>query len=274
MTVVVEARDVTVEFPLPRKGVAITAVWEFSLSIRENEFVTIIGPSGCGKTTILNVLAGLQSPTSGEVLVNGRATVGPGSERMVVFQEYGLLPWRTVAKNVAFGPEVAGEQGERLEQRVAEALRTVGLEGFEQAYPYELSGGMRQRVGLARALVMDPQTLLLDEPFGALDAMTREVMQKELEQILLQTDKTVLLITHSIDEAIMLSDRIVVCTARPARIKDIVTVDLPRPRAQSMIDGATDIKSDPQYVKIRETIAQLIQPEIHDDRELSNVVEP
>lgn len=273
MAFLIEARDVTVEFPLPRKGVAITAVWDFSFTIRDNEFCTIIGPSGCGKTTLLNVMAGLQAPTSGEVLVNGRPAAGPGSDRMVVFQEYGLLPWRTVAQNVGFGPELAGEKGARLEQRVEDALRIVGLEGFGQAYPYELSGGMRQRVGMARALIMDPQMLLLDEPFGALDAMTREVMQKELEQILMRANKTVLLITHSIDEAIVLSDRIIVCTARPARIKEVVDVDLPRPRA-ALIGGETDIKSDPAYVKVRELVSQLVQPEIQDDRELSNVFEP
>lgn len=274
MSPVLEARDVTVEFPLPGKGVAITAVWNFSFAVEENEFVSVIGPSGCGKTTLLNVLAGLQNPNAGTVLLNGKVTDRPGSDRMVVFQEYGLLPWRTVAGNVGFGPELAGVKNQALDGRIRDALRIVGLEGFEQAYPYELSGGMRQRVGLARALIMDPETLLLDEPFGALDAMTRETMQRELEQILMKSNKSVVLITHSIDEAVTLSDRIIVCTARPARIKEIVTVDLPRPRTGMADNGGPDIKSNHRYTEIREAVSLLVQPEIQDDRELSNVYEP
>jgi NitT/TauT family transport system ATP-binding protein len=257
-----ETRDITVEFPLPRKQVSIVACWELSLGIRPGEFVSIVGPSGCGKTTFLNVLGGLQEPTSGELLVNGKPTRGPGRERAIVFQEYGLLPWRTVVGNVGFGLELRHEKRSVIQENVRRALEIVGLDGFEQSYSYELSGGMRQRVGLARALVTDPEILLLDEPFGALDAMTREVLQKEFEQIYLRTGKTVVLITHSIDEAIVLSDRILVCTARPGRFKGEVVVDIPRPRAE------IDIKSHPRYMEIWEAVWGLVQSEIHDDRHL------
>jgi NitT/TauT family transport system ATP-binding protein len=256
-----EARDVTVEFPLPRKQIAIVAVWQFSLAVRPGEFVSIVGPSGCGKTTFLNVLAGLQEPTSGELFVNGKPTTGTGGERAVVFQEYGLLPWRTVERNVGLGPEVRGEKQREIKRRVHEALELVGLEGFDQSYSYELSGGMRQRVGLARALVTNPEILLLDEPFGALDAITREVLQKELERIVLRTKKTVVLITHSIDEAIALSDRIIVSTARPARVKGEIRVDLPRPR------GGFDLKSHELYMPIWEATWGLVESEITGDEE-------
>jgi NitT/TauT family transport system ATP-binding protein len=255
-----ETRDISVEFPLPRKGISIVACWKLSLGIRPGEFVSIVGPSGCGKTTFLNVIGGLQEPSSGELLVNGTVTRGPGPERAIVFQEYGLLPWRTVASNVGLGPELRHEKRSITREKVQEALEIVGLQGFEGSYSYELSGGMRQRVGLARALVTDPQILLLDEPFGALDAMTREVLQKEFEHIFLRTGKTVVLITHSIDEAIALSDRIIVCTARPARFKGEVPVDIPRPRAD------IDIKSHPSYMQIWEAVWGLVQSEIHDDR--------
>jgi NitT/TauT family transport system ATP-binding protein len=257
-----ETRDISVEFPLPRKEVSIVACWKLSLGIKPGEFVSIVGPSGCGKTTFLNVLGGLQEPTAGELLVHGRVAKRPGPERAIVFQEYGLLPWRTVLGNVGFGLELRHEKKAVIREQVQRALEIVGLVGFEQAYSYELSGGMRQRVGLARALVTDPEILLLDEPFGALDAMTREVLQKEFEQIFLQTGKTVVLITHSIDEAIALSDRILVCTARPARFKGEVAVDIPRPRAE------IDIKSHQRYMEIWETVWGLVQSEIHDDRNL------
>lgn len=257
-----DAREITVEFPNPRKGVSIVACWKLSLAVQPGEFVSIIGPSGCGKTTFLNVLGGLQKPTSGALFVNGKKVTGPGKERMIVFQEYGLLPWRTVEDNVRLGLELRHTRRSESNAAVAKALELVGLTQFAGAYSYELSGGMKQRAGLARALVTDPEILLLDEPFGALDAMTREVLQREFETIFMKTQKTAILITHSIDEAIALSDRILVCTARPSRFKGEVTVDLPRPRV------GYDIKADAHYGEIYEEVWRLVESEIHDDREL------
>jgi NitT/TauT family transport system ATP-binding protein len=257
-----DAREITVEFPNPRKGVSIVACWKLSLAVAQGEFVSIIGPSGCGKTTFLNVLGGLQEPTSGELYVNGKKVTKPGRERMIVFQEYGLLPWRTVESNVRLGLELRHTRKSEADAAVAKALELVGLTPFAGAYSYELSGGMKQRAGLARALVTDPEILLLDEPFGALDAMTREVLQHEFEGIFMKTRKTAILITHSIDEAIALSDRIIVCTARPSRFKGEVVVDLPRPRV------GFDIKAEPRYSEIYEEVWRLVESEIHDDREL------
>ncbi len=258
----IEANELSAEYDLPRKQLTMVALWKFSLSVQAGEFVSIVGPSGCGKTTFLNVVAGLVKPTSGEVLVNGRAVTGPGPERNVVFQEYGLLPWRTVEDNVRFGLELRGEKGGSVNDKIQQAIDLVGLRGFEHAYSYELSGGMRQRVGLARALVTDPEILLMDEPFGALDAMTREILQREFERIILKTRQTVLFVTHSIDEAIALSDRIVIVTSRPGRLKEVVPIDLPRPRADY------DIKLHPSYGKLWDRVWSLLQAEVYDDLEL------
>jgi NitT/TauT family transport system ATP-binding protein len=252
---------VTVEFDLPQKELILVALWEFSLTIDRASFVSIVGPSGCGKTTMLNVAAGLQKPTSGTVLIDGKPVTGPGPDRNVVFQEYGLLPWRTVESNIQFGLELRGERNGESRAKVQQVIDMVGLHGFEKSYSYELSGGMRQRVGLARALVTDPEILLLDEPFGALDAMTREVLQREFERIFLQTQKTVLLVTHSIDEAIALSDFIVVCTARPGRVKGIVPVDLPRPRADY------DVKIHPKFGPLWEEVWRLLRSEVYEELE-------
>lgn len=256
-----EAVDVCVEFPVPRKEISLVALWDFSLTVERGEFVSIVGPSGCGKTTFLNVAAGLLEPTTGAVLADGTPIDGPSPERSVVFQEYGLFPWRTVLGNIRFGPEIRHERGEASERQIQDAIDLVGLGGFESSYPYELSGGMRQRVGLARALVNDPDILLLDEPFGALDAITREVLQREFEAIFMKTGKTVVLITHNIDEAIAMSDRIAVLTARPGRLKGVVPVDLPRPRSDY------DVKSRVEYTHIWEETWGLVQSEIGDDRE-------
>jgi NitT/TauT family transport system ATP-binding protein len=257
----IDIDKVTVEFDLPQKELILVALWEFSLTIDSAKFVSIVGPSGCGKTTMLNVAAGLHKPTSGTVKINGQLVTGPGPDRNVVFQEYGLLPWRTVEGNVRFGLELRGEKNGASRTKVQEAIDMVGLHGFEKSYSYELSGGMRQRVGLARALVTDPDILLLDEPFGALDAMTREILQREFERIFLQTKKTVLLVTHSIDEAIALSDFIVVCTARPGRVKGIVPVDLPRPRADY------DIKTHEKFGALWEEVWHLLRSEVYAELE-------
>jgi NitT/TauT family transport system ATP-binding protein len=252
---VIEIRDLTVAYPQARTSNRLVALWEVNLSVRDGEFVTVVGPSGCGKTTLLNAVAGLVPAAAGEVLVDGKRVTGPGPERAVVFQEYALLPWRTVWDNIKFGLEMQPRLRETADRRIREAIDLVGLVGFERAYPRELSGGMRQRVGLARALVAEPKILLMDEPFAAVDAMTREVMQGELERIVGATGRTVIFITHSIDEAILLGDRVVVATTRPGRIKEIVTVDLPRPR------GEHDAKADPAFLRMREHVWELLRDE-------------
>jgi NitT/TauT family transport system ATP-binding protein len=251
----IEIRDLTVAYPQARTTNRLVALWEVNLSVRDGEFVTVVGPSGCGKTTLLNAVAGLLKPTSGVVTVDGRPVAGPGPERAVVFQEYALLPWRTVWDNIKFGLEMQHAFRSTADRRIREAIELVSLTGFERAYPRELSGGMRQRVGLARALVAEPKILLMDEPFAAVDAMTREVMQGELERIVSASGKTVIFITHSIDEAIILGDRVVVATTRPGRIKQIVEVDLRRPR------GSYDVKADPQFIALRERVWGLLKDE-------------
>ncbi|MCX6668361.1 MAG: ABC transporter ATP-binding protein [Methanothrix sp.] len=203
---------------------------EINLSIRENEFICFIGPSGCGKTTLLRIIAGLEEPTSGTVSLAGDLITGPGPERGMVFQEYSLFPWRTVLDNIAFGLELKGVPADERRTQSRQYLKMVGLERFEARYPHELSGGMKQRVAIARALVNDPKALLMDEPFGALDAQTRNLMQSELLRIWEEEKKTVVFVTHSVDEAIFLADRIVIMSARPGRVKDVIEIPLPRPR--------------------------------------------
>jgi NitT/TauT family transport system ATP-binding protein len=251
------ARDLTVRYRKLREKTELIALRDIDLEIARGEFVTIVGPSGCGKTTFLNVVAGIVKPFKGEVLVNGSPVEGPGSDRTMVFQDYALMPWRTVEANVRFGIEFQRKGIDRAEvaRRVQHYIDLVGLTGFERSFPYELSGGMRQRVGLARALVSDPDVLLADEPFAAVDAMTREAMQAELERIIAKTGQTVVLITHSIDEAITLGDRVVVISNRPGRIREVVEVDLPRPRAEH------DVKSLPEYGRLREYVWGLLKGE-------------
>ncbi len=252
----IQIQDVTVAYPQARSDRRLIALWHVSLDIQEGEFITVVGPSGCGKTTLLNCIAGLVSPVEGQVFVDGELVTGPGPDRAVVFQDYALLPWRTVWDNIRFALEGGAGRGVTdRDQRIGAIIRLVGLEGFERAYPRELSGGMRQRVGLARALVADPRVLLMDEPFAAVDAMTREVMQGELERIVAETGRTALLITHSIDEAVQLGDRVIVATTRPGRIKAILPIDLRRPR------WAYDVKAEPAYIEARERIWELLQDE-------------
>jgi NitT/TauT family transport system ATP-binding protein len=213
-----------------KDGAGIQALSDVNLKIAQGEFVTIVGPSGCGKTTLLKILAGLLPRTSGEIMVAGQRLSGPSRELGIVFQTPVLLPWRTVLANVMVPVVVQRRDPKALEARAREILATVGLAGFENKYPAELSGGMQQRVGICRALVHDPAFLLMDEPFGALDAMTRETMNDELLRIWAASGKTVMLVTHSITEAVYLADRVVVMTPRPGRIAEIIDVDLPRPR--------------------------------------------
>lgn len=227
-----------------------------SLDVQTGEFVSLVGPSGSGKSTLLDLLGGLISPTSGEVLVNGNAVTGAGLDRAIVFQQYALFPWRTARANVEFGLEA---QGLRRRQRAAKArefLDLVGLTGFENRYPHELSGGMKQRVAIARSLAYDPDILLMDEPFAALDAQTRELMQDELLRIWQATQKTVVFITHGIDEAIYLGQRVAVLSARPGRIKQVVDVDLGKRAA------GEDLRSATAFVEYRHQLWSLLHDEV------------
>lgn len=209
---------------------SVTALEEFELDVADGEFVCLVGPSGCGKTTVLRIVAGLEPKTGGTVTVHGKDVTSAGSGRGMVFQEFALFPWRTVRKNIEFGLEMKGVPEEERSKISSRFVELVGLKGFEDSHPSELSGGMKQRVGIARALANEPEVLLMDEPFGALDAQTRNLMQKELLRIWAATKKTILFVTHSVDEAVFLADRIVVMTARPGKVREIIPVELPRPR--------------------------------------------
>jgi NitT/TauT family transport system ATP-binding protein len=233
MQAYIQGRNVNLTFRPPNRG-PVRALQNFDIDIQEGEFLSIVGPSGCGKSTFLNVLLGLIRPDSGDIRMQGAPIAGPSTDRAMVFQEFGLLPWRTVKANVELGLELKG-LGAAERARVSEPLiEMVGLAGFDGHFPHELSGGMKQRVGLARALATDPDVLLMDEPFAALDAQTRDLMQVELLRIWQQAKKTVLFVTHQIDEAIYLSDRVMVMTKRPGRAKKICPIELPRPRDYEM----------------------------------------
>ncbi len=240
----IQARDISLTFK-PKNRDPVTALKELTLDVAKGEFVSLVGPSGCGKSTFLNVLLGLLKPDAGEIRLNGKQITGPGQERAMVFQEFGLLPWRTVLANVELGLELKGVQAPVRRKRAMELIKMAGLAGFASHYPHELSGGMKQRVGLARALATDPEVLLMDEPFAALDAQTRDLMQMELLQIWDRTKKTVVFVTHSIEEAAYLSDRVIVISARPGRAKDVMKIALPRPRDYEMRLSAefNDIKA-------------------------------
>lgn len=205
---------------------------DVTFTVNEGEFVSVIGASGCGKTTVLNLAAGLDTPSGGSIFVDGRAIKGPGLDRGVVFQEFALFPWLTVSENIAFGLRSMRVPADQRKQRVEHIVELVGLKNFADYYPNRLSGGMRQRVGLGRALAINPSVLLMDEPFGALDSVTREAMQNALAEIWLETRKTVLFITHDIREAVFLSDRVLVLAGRPSQIVLDLQIDLPRPRGR------------------------------------------
>ncbi|CCJ35823.1 ABC-type nitrate/sulfonate/bicarbonate transport system, ATPase component [Methanoculleus bourgensis MS2] len=219
-------------------GTATPALEGVTLEIRDKEFVCLVGPSGCGKTTLLRIIAGLETPTTGSVTIDGSAVTGPDPKRGMVFQEYSLFPWRRVIDNIAFGLEMKGVSREERRQTAEYYLKMVGLSRFRDAYPFELSGGMRQRVAIARALANEPDVLLMDEPFGALDAQTRNRMQKELLCLWKKTEKTIVFVTHSVDEAVYLSDRIIVLSPRPGSVQEIITIPWPRPRDRTSADFA------------------------------------
>ncbi len=229
----IKAENINLTFTPPNRR-PVMALQDFNLNVDEGEFVSIVGPSGCGKSTFLNVLLGLIPPNSGVMSINGKTVSGPGQDRAMVFQEFGLLPWRTVMDNVGLGQELRGVSKAKRRDASQKFIEMVGLAGFENHYPHELSGGMKQRVGIARALVSDPDVLLMDEPFAALDAQTRDIMQAELLRIWQEAKKTVLFVTHQIEEAVYLSDRVIVMTKRPGRTKKLIDIPLARPRDYEM----------------------------------------
>ncbi|WP_426420335.1 ABC transporter ATP-binding protein [Bradyrhizobium genosp. A] len=233
-----------------------TALQDITLDVRCGEFLVLVGPSGCGKSTLLDLLGGLTTPTSGRILLDGRPIAGPGRDRGIVFQQYALFPWRTAAENVEFGLEIAGfKAGQRLEI-ARHFLDLVGLSGFANRYPHELSGGMKQRVAIARSLAYDPEVLLMDEPFAALDAQTRETLQGELLRIWRATGKTIVFITHGIDEAVVLGQRVAVMTSRPGRIKQLI--DIP----EVLRDEADDVRSLPEFGHVRHEVWSLLRDEV------------
>lgn len=218
-----------------------------SLDIKENEFICVVGPSGCGKSTLLNIIAGLSEPTSGKVYCDGKEVTGTGTERGVVFQQYALFPWMTVKKNVMFGLNLKGIKGKEAEDIAMKYIKMVQLEDFVNHYPKELSGGMKQRVAIARAYAVNPSVLLMDEPFGALDAQTRTQLQTELLETWEKEQKTCFFITHDVDEAIILAQKVIIMSARPGRIKEIVNIDIPYPRTQ-------ETKMTPRFLELKNHI--------------------
>lgn len=234
------------------RGQHLPVLQRVDLDIRPGEFLTIIGPSGCGKTTLLNLLGGFIRPTTGSILKDGQEVTGPGPDRTMVFQDYALFPWLTVADNVAFGLRARGDAKTVLRQRVQHFLDLVGLVDFADAYPPQLSGGMRQRISIARALAPDPDVVLMDEPFAALDSITRDKLQEELLAIWNASRKTFVLITHNIEEAVFLSDRIVVMGARPGRIRSVLDISLPRPRLPAIR------VRDPLFLELKQRVFDLV----------------
>src|SRR5688572_11312797 len=238
-----------------REAREIPALVDISLSVSDGEFVAVVGPSGCGKTSLMNIVAGLLSYDEGTVSIDGRTVTGPGVDRAVVFQHSSLLPWRTIVGNIRYGMEMQRRfDAATMKSRAEHFVKLVGLTGFENHYPSELSGGMQQRVNLARALASDPVVLLMDEPFAALDAQTREFMQAELLKIWAQAKKTVLFITHQINEAVYLADRVIVMSARPGRVKGVFDIPFARPRG-------LELKRDPKFLELEDAIWKLIEEE-------------
>ncbi len=248
-------QDVCKQFIDPN-GSIVSAVDGVSLTVCDGEFISIVGPSGCGKTTLLNMTAGFEQPSSGNIMLDGKPVTGPGAERGVIFQEYGVFPWLNVRDNIGFGLSLRASRVPRSEheQIISRYVELMGLRGFENAYPKTLSGGMKQRVALARAYAVRPQFLLMDEPFGALDAQTRTAMQDLLLHVLESEGKTVILITHSVDEALYLSSKVVVITARPARVRTVVPVPFPYPRRE-------EIRREPHFAELQYRVMEMVMRE-------------
>jgi NitT/TauT family transport system ATP-binding protein len=244
---------------------ALRVFQDIQLEIGEREIVSVVGPSGCGKTTLLRCIDGLVPLTGGEIRVDGKKVVGPPKGVAVVFQHFGLFPWKTVYENVAYGLRLAKAPKERIAEAVARHIEMVGLKGFEKAYPYQLSGGMQQRTGLARALATDPHVLLMDEPFAAIDAQTREILQFELLRIWESRPMSMVFVTHSIEEAVLMGDRVVVLRGRPSSIHEVIETGLPRPRTR-------DVFSSPRFNEVREQVWSLLMHEAEQaERELQEV---
>jgi NitT/TauT family transport system ATP-binding protein len=256
-------QGLTHRYPDEYTGESVHALDNIDLEVQDGEFVAVVGPSGCGKTTLLNILAGLLPYREGRATVDGVHIRGPGPDRGVVFQEHAILPWRTVARNIGHGLELRRVPREQREKTVQEFVDLVGLTGFEDRYPHELSGGMKQRCAVARTLCADPVIMLMDEPFAAVDAQTRITLQEELNRIAIATRKTILFITHSVDEAAFLADRCIVFSRRPGRIKAIVDIDIPRPKRVWK-----DIVGDPTFTDARDNILTLVREEVSVDDEV------
>ena len=258
--VVLEVKGVDKVFKSP-KGEDVTALRNIHFDVHRREFIAVIGPSGCGKSTLNRIIAGLDYPTGGELLLDGKPVSGPGPDRGMVFQSYTLFPWLTVKKNVMFGLQMSGHTGTQAESEALQWIEMVGLTEFAHLYPKQLSGGMKQRVAIARALANRPRILLMDEPFGALDAQTRCAMQSYLLQIWENVDITILFVTHDLDEAIYLADRIVVLGRQPGQVKEIISVPVPRPRSQEQL-------IDPSFIATRKRLDDLIHPPSEAPKEL------
>ena len=233
-----------------------TALEDITLDVRPGEFLALVGPSGCGKSTLLDLLGGLTAPTSGRILLDGRPIEGPARDRGIVFQQYALFPWRTAAQNVEFGLDIAGLKAKQRREIARQYVDLVGLTAFADRYPHELSGGMKQRVAIARSLAYDPEVLLMDEPFAALDAQTRETLQGELLRIWRATGKTIIFITHGIDEAVVLGQRVAVMTSRPGRIKHVVEIP------EALRNETEDVRSLPEFGPVRHEVWSLLRDEV------------